>query len=153
MESLFHCAEYHSQFRPLEIKRRELLSDRMDMHYFELRKLPKNVDIENELELMLSLFRAKTEEELKQLEALEVAIVTQAIGAYREITVSPEFREIERLREDARHNEASALANAARKAAEKERSKWESVIAENNARIADRDARIAELEALLEKNK
>ena len=89
---------------------------------------------------MLSLFRAKTEEELKQLEALEVAIVKQAIGAYREVMVSPEFRELERLRADARHNEASALANAERK----EREKWESV-------VADKDAIIAELRAQLSK--
>ncbi|MCL2815647.1 MAG: hypothetical protein FWD23_13705, partial [Oscillospiraceae bacterium] len=80
------------------------------------------------------------EEELKQLEALEVAIVTQAIGAYREVMVSAEFRELERLRADARHNEASALANAERK----EREKWQGV-------VADKDAIIAELRAQLEK--
>ena len=33
----------------------------------------------------------------------------EAIGAYRAISVSPEFREIERLRAKARHDEASAL--------------------------------------------
>ncbi|MCL2747024.1 MAG: hypothetical protein FWE59_00020 [Oscillospiraceae bacterium] len=67
------------------------------------------------MELMLSLFRAKTEEELKQLEALEVPVVKQAIGAYREVMISPEFRELERLRADALHNEASALRNAEQK--------------------------------------
>jgi predicted transposase/invertase (TIGR01784 family) len=157
---MFDCAEYHSEFRPLEVTRHELLSDRMEMHYFEVRKLPKDVDIENELELMLSLFRAKTEEELKQLESLEVPIVTQAIGAYREITVSPQFREIERLRADARHNEASALAHAERK----ERERWQGVIAEKDAAftatlaekdavftatLADKDAALAEKDALI----
>jgi hypothetical protein len=38
--------------------------------------------------------------------------VTQAIEAYRKVMVSTEFRELERLRADARHNEASALLNA-----------------------------------------
>jgi hypothetical protein len=113
----------------------------MMMHYFEVQKLPKDIDIENELELLLSLFRAKTEEELKQLERLEVPIVTRAIGAYREITVSPEFRELERLREDARHNEAAAL----RHAAEIEREKWQGV-------VADKEAEIARLRAQLGKN-
>jgi hypothetical protein len=139
---LFNCAEYHSEFRPLEVKRHEELSDRMVLHYFEVRKLPKEIDIENELELLLSLFRAKTEEELKQLEALEVPIVTQAIEAYREITISPEFREIERLRADARHNEASALQHAA----EVEREKWQSV-------VADKDAEIERLRAMLGETK
>ena len=65
---------------------------------------------------MLSLFRAKTEEDLKRLEGLGVPFVTQAIGAYREVVVSPEFVELERLRADALHNEAAALANERRKA-------------------------------------
>jgi len=58
--------------------------------------------------------------ELKQLEGLEaptMPIVTQTIGAYREVIVSPEFAELERLRDDARHNEASALANAEKRKA------------------------------------
>jgi hypothetical protein len=117
----------------------------MAMHYFEVRKLPKDVDIGNELELLLSLFRAKTEEELKQLESLEVPIVTQAIEAYREITVSPQFREIERLRADARHNEASALAHAERK----ERERWQRVIVEKDAALADKDAVLAEKDVVL----
>jgi len=42
----------------------------------------------------------------------------QAIGAYRTVTATAEFREIERLRSRARSNEASALGNARRKAEE-----------------------------------
>jgi hypothetical protein len=107
-----------------------------------VRKLPSDIDVKNELELLLSLFRAKTEEDLKQLEALEVPVVNQAIGAYRTIMVSDEFKELERLRSLARHNEASALANAQRK----EREKWQGV-------IADKDAEIARLRAQLEANR
>ena len=36
----------------------------------------------------------------------------QAINAYYKITASPEFREVERLREKARHDEAQALYHA-----------------------------------------
>ena len=113
--SEFGCEEYCSEFGALELHRHELLSDKLAMLYFEVRKLPNVIDKENELELMLSLFRARTEEDLKKLEALEVAVVTQAIGAYREVVVSHEFRELERLRFEARSNEASALANAERR--------------------------------------
>ncbi|MDR1089408.1 MAG: Rpn family recombination-promoting nuclease/putative transposase [Coriobacteriales bacterium] len=144
---LFDCTEYHSEFRPLEVRRYELLSDKMTMHYFELRKLPRDIDTEDELELMLSLFGAKTEEELKQLEALEVPIVNQAIGAYREITVSPEFRELERLRSDARHNEASALQHARQEERELINTKWQGVVADRDAALADRDAAIADRDA------
>lgn len=36
----------------------------------------------------------------------------QAINAYHQVTVTPEFREAERLRSIARHNEAAALRHA-----------------------------------------
>jgi len=70
---------------------------------------------------------------------LEVPIVTRAIGAYREVVVSSEFRELERLRADARHNEASALENARREEREK-----------LHVELADKDAEIARLRALIE---
>jgi len=146
---IFDCAEYRSEFLPLEVSRRELLSDRMAMIHFEVRKLPEDIGIENELELMLSLFRAKTEEDLKQLEELEVTIVKQAIGAYREIVASPEFRELERLRADVRHNEASALLNAQRKAEKAEREKWQGVVADKDAALADKEAALADMDATL----
>ena len=43
---------------------------------------------------------------------LEVPEMEQAINAYYTITASPEFREIERLHEKARHDEAQALHHA-----------------------------------------
>ena len=39
----------------------------------------------------------------------------EAIQAYHSITVTPEFREIERLRSKARHDEAQAIWNAERR--------------------------------------
>ena len=36
----------------------------------------------------------------------------QAISAYCKVTASPEFREVERMREKARHDEAQALHHA-----------------------------------------
>jgi predicted transposase/invertase (TIGR01784 family) len=109
---LFDCEEYHSEFQALEVKRHTLLTDKLSLHYFELKKLPKAVSADNELELWLSLFKAETEEDLKRLEELEVPEVSQAIAAYRQITVTEEFRELERLRSKARHDEAQALFNA-----------------------------------------
>ena len=68
----------------------------------------------------------------------------QAIGAYRHVSASPEFREIERLRSKARHDEAQALKNAECRGEERADKKWENV-------IADKDALIAELRAQLDK--
>jgi len=75
--------------------------------------------------------------------------VTQAIGAYREVVVSPEFRELERLRFEARSNEASALANAERRGYREADEKWQGVVADKDAALADKDAEIERLRARL----
>ena len=113
---LFDCKEYHSFFQPLETARYTLLSDKMGFHFFELPKLPDDITQENMLLLWLSLFKAETEEELERIKGMEVPVMSQAINAYYTITASSEFREKERLREKARHDEAQALYNARREA-------------------------------------
>jgi predicted transposase/invertase (TIGR01784 family) len=135
----FECAQYHSEFLPLEAARHELLSDKMSLHFFELRKLPEFVTDKNKLELWLKLFKAETEEELAVIKAMEVPEMEQAINAYHKITATPEFRELERMRSIARHNEAAALRHArmegrAEGKAE-EREIWQNVVAEKDAQI------------------
>ncbi len=109
---LFECEEYHSFFQPLEVTRHTLLSDKMGFHFFELPKLPSDVCEDDMLLLWLSLFKAETEEELEKIKEMEVPVMSQAINAYYTITASSEFREKERLRAKARHDEAQALYNA-----------------------------------------
>ena len=112
----FECEEYHSFFQPLEVTRHTLLSDKMGFHFYELPKLPVEVGQDNMLLLWLSLFKAETEEELAKIKEMEVPVMSQAINAYYTITASSEFREKERLRAKARHDEAQALYNADRNA-------------------------------------
>ena len=111
---LFDCTEFHSFFQPLETTRHTLLSDKMGFHFYELKKLPEDVTEDDTLLLWLTLFRAETEEELEKLRKMEVPEMEQAINAYYTITASSEFRELERLRAKARHDEAQALYHAKR---------------------------------------
>ena len=155
--NMFDCIEFHSEFQALEITRHTPLSDKFVMHYFELRKLPKTVTKDDRLKLWLSLFKAETEEELKQIEALEVPEMSQAIEAYRSVTADEKFKELERLRSRARHNEASALGNARREGIEigsiAEREKWQVVVADKDATLAAKDAILADKDmALAEKD-
>jgi predicted transposase/invertase (TIGR01784 family) len=148
---LFPCAEFHSEFQPLEVTRHVPLTDRQVLHYFELPKIPKVVDADDGLNLWLTLFNAETEEDLAKLEALEVSVMNEAIGAYRHMSATDEFKEIERLRSRARHNEASALGNAERRGrAEGERIGEQRADAKWQAVVADKDALIAELQARLD---
>lgn len=110
--SLFNCTEYYSFFQALEVTRHTLLSDKMGFQFFELTKLPGEIDEKDSLLLWLSLFKANTEEEIEKIRAMEVPEMEEAINAYYTITASSEFREIERLRAKARHDEAQALHHA-----------------------------------------
>ena len=159
---LFDCNEFHSEYQAIEITRHTPLTDRMILKYFELPKLPKEFDVSDKLILWLKLFNAKTEEDLAQIEALEEPDMKDAIQAYRQVSATDEFRALERMRSDARRNEASALGNVRRE----ERKRWQNVVAEKDAKIAEKDTkladmnktiteqsvRIAELEALLKKS-
>jgi predicted transposase/invertase (TIGR01784 family) len=127
----FDCEEFHSVFGPFEFTRRELLSDKMLFHFFELPKLPREISEKNMLLLWLSLFKAETEEELESIKALEVPVMSQAIDAYYTITASSEFRERERLRAKARHDEAQALHNAEQKGETRGRTERDIEIAKN----------------------
>lgn len=93
----------------------------MCLMYYELPKLSDNINTADELNLWLALFKANTKEELLRIERLGVPVMNEAISAYNTVVVSPEFKELERLRERAGHDEAAALRNASRKA-EKENS-------------------------------
>ncbi|MCL2175915.1 MAG: Rpn family recombination-promoting nuclease/putative transposase [Treponema sp.] len=136
---LFACNEFHSEFQPLEVTRHEPLSDKMTLHFFELPKIPNDINDKNMLILWLSLFKAETKEEIERIRSMEVKVMDQAINAYYNITAESEFKERVRLFEKARHDEAQALYNAR----EEESQKWQSV-------VADRDAEIARLKAQLE---
>jgi predicted transposase/invertase (TIGR01784 family) len=108
----YDCDEFYSEFQLLEVNRHTRMSDKIGFYFFELKKLPADINANDLLLLWLSLFKAETEEELLKIEALEVPEMEQAIEAYRTITVTPEFKEMERLRSKARHDEASALNHA-----------------------------------------
>jgi hypothetical protein len=107
----------------------------MSLRYFELPKLPEVIKKDDWLQAWLKLFDAETEEELKQIELMEVPDMQQAIKAYRHITATDEFKTLERMRSDARRNEASALGNARRE----EREKWQGVVADLQGAVADKN--------------
>jgi predicted transposase/invertase (TIGR01784 family) len=112
---LFDCAEYHSEFRALEVTRHEELCDKQVMHYYELPKLPDLSADDEEIKFWLAFFAAQTEEELNRIMEKGVPVMSEAVSAYKSVSVSSEFYEIERLRDRTRHNEASAIGYAVEK--------------------------------------
>jgi predicted transposase/invertase (TIGR01784 family) len=110
---------FHSEFGLLELTRHEVLTRKLAMHFFEILKVSSDANIDvsiiEELKLWLLLMKARTEEDLTKIEALEVPIMREAIGAYRNVAASNEFKELERMRSKRMHDEAQALYNAERK--------------------------------------
>ena len=169
---------FYSEFRFLETKRRELLTDKLCMIYCELPKLPDicgemDANIDGVLELWLSLFKARTEQDLADIEGLGVDVLSRAVAAYRSVTASNEFKDLERIRAKARHNEAQAIYNAeqrlnehwqgivdekdtalAEMLAEKDTviSEKDTVISEKDTALAEKDALIAKLQAMVAGN-
>jgi predicted transposase/invertase (TIGR01784 family) len=142
---LFECEEYNSEYRVMEVGRHTVLTDKMSLYFYELGKLPERVDAKDKRLLWLKLFKADTKEELSDIERTEVKEMKEAVQAYHQITAESEFRELVRLRERTRHDEASALWHAQEEGMKKEREKWQGV-------VADKDAEIARLREKLRKS-
>jgi len=162
--ALFKCKEFHSRFCALEMGRHELLCDCMDLHFFELCKLPAEIDPDNEPLLWLKLFCAKTKEEFDLLKKIGGPIMRQVIQEREMISSEPGFLTMADRLDIARFTDASALQNAnkkgRKKGREEEREKWQgvlagkdmewqSLLASNKAEIADKDAEIERLKAQL----
>jgi len=107
--------KFHSEFQCLEVTTHEPLTDKLNLHFYELKKLPPLDKADSGKDLWLKLFKAETEEELIKIEEMGVPIMSEAITAFRHVAASPELRELERMRSKARHDEAQALYNAERK--------------------------------------
>ena len=140
--------KFHSEFQTLEVTNHEPLTDKMVLHFYELKKLPPLNNADSGRDLWLKLFKAETEEELTKIEEMGVPIMSEAIGAYRHVAASPEFREIERMRSKARHDEAQALMNAQRQRDEH----WQGVVAGVVAENEQLRQQLAELRSQLGKN-
>jgi predicted transposase/invertase (TIGR01784 family) len=146
----FKCREYHSEFHPLEITRYTELTDKMSLHYFELPKVPEAVGTEDELGLWLTLFKAETVEELERIEKLGVPVMREAISAYRSVTATDEFKELERQRHFAKLNRITAIkrernegrAEGMNEGYRKAEEKWQGVVAEV---VAEKDALVAKV--------
>jgi GNAT superfamily N-acetyltransferase len=72
-----------------------------------------------------------------------------ARSAYRSITVTEEFRALERMRAEARRNEAAALYNARCEGQREESEKWQKVVEKKDAALAGKDAALADKDAAL----
>jgi predicted transposase/invertase (TIGR01784 family) len=129
--TLFQCDELYSEFHMLEKSRHTLLTDKINLRFFELPKLPDLLSTEDLLLLWLQPFKAKTEKRLKEIEETGVIEMKQLIDTFREVTSSQEFRNLQLMRDRARMEEKLALSYAYEKGTEEGISKGKAEVALN----------------------
>ncbi len=155
--------EAHTVVVPMIQGTQRIFSDKMVLHFFELRKIGKNEDekLSASMAQWLKFFNVKTTEDLAMFETDQV--MYKASNVLRVMSDDDRMREAARMREKRLHDEASYLADAERtgeaRGKAEERTKWiQKVIAkfkkgsmsmEEAAEFADMSE--AEFEALCEK--
>ena len=119
--NLFDCSEFHSHFKIMEKNRHEVLTDKFGIHFFELKKIGKQPNKNNPMELWLQLINAETEEELSMLENTNVKEINNAIFILRKLNADENMRYLAEMREKALHDEVCAINSAEKDGIEKGR--------------------------------
>ena len=112
--NLFDCENYHSHFMLKEKERDEIMTDKLAIHFFELKKVGK-YKRNKRMEDWLTLINAETEGDLMALQqSTSIPEIQKTIVILRELSADEQIREEARRREKRLHDEATAL-NHARK--------------------------------------
>ena len=112
--NLFECDSYHSHFMLKEKERDEVMTDKLAIHFFELKKVGK-YKRNKRMEDWLTLINAETEGDLMALQQnTSIPEIQKTIVILREMSADEQIREEARRREKRLHDEATAL-NHARK--------------------------------------
>ena len=119
--NMFDRNEYHTEIVTSIKDTGEIFSDKFSIHFFELKKVGKEVNPNNRRELWMQFPNASSEEEFEVLKQTNVPIMNKAVNIIYDLSEDTKIREMARLREKALHDEASALANAENKGIEKGR--------------------------------
>ncbi len=110
--NMFDRSDYHTEIVASIKDTGEIFSDKFSIHFFELKKVGKEVNPNNRRELWMQFLNANSEEEFEVLKQTNVPIMNKAVNIIYDLSEDTRIREMARLREKALHDEASALANA-----------------------------------------
>ena len=119
--NMFDRDDYHTEVAAIIKGTNEVFSDKMSIHFFELKKVSKKPNPDNNRELWLQFINADSEEDFEMINQTNVPIMQKAVRVIYDMSDDTKIREAARLREKALHDEASALKNAESKGIEKGR--------------------------------
>ena len=110
----FDCDEYHSHFQLMEKDRHNVLTDKIAIHFFELKKIGRSRR-KKRMEDWLDLINAETEGDLMDIQqGTVIPEVKRTIAVLRELSADEQLRRQAEMREKRIHDEVSALGSARR---------------------------------------
>ena len=79
------------------------------------------------------------------IEDMSVSEINEVVTAYRHLSKSPEFRELERQRDKAEMDESSRISYAEARGEARSDLRWQSVVADKDAKIKNLEQQLAKL--------
>lgn len=110
--NMFDGDNYHNEVNAVVKQTGEVFSDKLSIHFFELRKVNKKPNPQNSCELWLQFINADSEEDFEMISQTNIPIMQKAVRVIYDMSEDTKIREAARMREKALHDEASALHNA-----------------------------------------
>lgn len=110
--NMFKGNDYHNEVNAVVKQTGEIFSDKLNIHFFELKKVNKKPNPQNSCELWLQFINAENEEEFEMISQTNIPIMQKAVRVIYDMSEDTKIREAARMREKALHDEASALYNA-----------------------------------------
>ncbi len=98
--NMFECEKYHSIYELKERKNNDLLTDKCQIHFLELKKYKKQYP-SSHLESWLQLINAKTENELEMAGKSDFPMIKKAVTVIMEMSADERLKEEMRVREKA----------------------------------------------------
>jgi predicted transposase/invertase (TIGR01784 family) len=112
--NMFDGKDFHNEVVPVIKGTDKVFSDKMNIHFFELPKVSRNLNKNNRKELWMQFIKADSEEEFEMLKNTNVAEIVNATNVILDMSEDTRMRELARWREKAAHDRASALGSAKR---------------------------------------
>lgn len=103
---------YHTEIIAADKETGEQFTDLMIIHFFELRKVTKELDVNDRKAMWMHLIKADTEEELNMIKNTNIPAMEQAVQVIFDMSADTALRERARLREKALFDEVSAMEGA-----------------------------------------
>lgn len=110
--NMFECPEYHSSFSVHENTRNELFSDKLALHFFELKKVGGSLNADDRKRLWLQLIKADSDEELRELKKVKVPIIQKSVETVYNLNSDTRVQELARIQEEADEMYVSGIYNA-----------------------------------------